>query len=373
MKILQIVASCSRSSGVAQVIMNYYRQIHNRVTFDFLLFWDVEKSFKEEILSLNGQVFVTGKPGLVDLPQYLQKLDSFFAEHAGEYDAIHLNEVYLNALVFPIARRHGVPVLIAHSHATKLSESKLGAVRNRVLFYSARFLATDFLGCSRDAGIAAFGKRICQKEKFHVLRNAVHTETFLFSDENRERIRREFSLNEKNLLIGHVGRFTPPKNHFFLLEVFCEVQKQYSDARLILVGEGKLFEDVQSRAQMLGIGEKVIQTGPRKDVGELLSAMDVFVLPSVFEGLGIVLVEAQCNGLACIASDVVPKEASILPTYCALALKKGPEVWAEEILNCKKDRVHNAQKLVEKAGYEIEIEARLLYELYHEMCEGSTG
>ena len=365
MKILHIMASCARGSGVAQVIMRYYRQIHKEVVFDFFVYWDVEDSFKEEIEQMGGRVFVRGKPGVREMFRFAREFDSFLQEHEGEYTTVHLHELYLNAFLFPVVKKHKITRRIAHSHTTKLSEFPLNAIRNRILFFPVRYLATDFYACSYDAGKAAFGKRICDGPRFRVLKNAIDPSINRFSAADREKVRREFGLTSE-LVLGHIGRFSPQKNHTFLLDAFYEVQKRVEDARLLLIGDGPFFDDVRKKAQDLGIAHKVIQTGVRADVGALLSAMDIFVFPSVFEGLGIVLIEAQCNGLPCIASDVVPDEARVLPSYQMLSLKQSPQQWAEAIVACAKERDAQALQKVEAAGYDIATAAKTLYNKY---CE----
>lgn len=366
MKILHIMASCSKGSGVAQVIMRYYRQMQTEVTFDFLVYWDVEDSFKEEIEQYGGRVYVEGKPGIGQMAGFARRFDEILTEHEGEYTAVHLHELYLNSVLFPVAKKHNIARRIAHSHTTKFSEVWLNSLRNRVLFYPVRFLATDFMACSYSAGEMAFGRKICNGPRFDIIKNAIDPSKNLYAQEARERILKEFGI-DSGLVVGHVGRFSPQKNHFFLLDVFFEVQKIMEDAKLLLVGDGPRFYEVKKKAEELGIGHKVIQTGVRSDVGALLSGMDVFVLPSIFEGLGNVLIEAQCNGLPCIASNVVPQEAAVLSNYQTLALEQPAKEWAQAIIACANGREAQPQKYLEQAGYDIVAAAKKMLQKYREM------
>lgn len=364
MKVLQVMASCSKSSGVAQVMMNYYRKIKDEIIFDFLMFWDFEESFTDEILEYGGKVFFTGKPTIKSLFHYIKWLEIFFEETVPQYDAVHLHELYLNPIILPIAKKHGIKVLIAHSHTTRFSDKKMNGIRNAILFYPVRFFATNYFACSYDAGVTAYGRKISNSKRFHIIRNAIECERYVYSEQLRKEIRDELVL-ENEYVIGHIGRFAPQKNHSFLLDMFYELQIRNANARLLLVGEGTLYEDVKRKAKELGISEKVIFSGFRTDVTALLSAMDAFVLPSTFEGLGIVLIEAQCNGLPCIASDRVPREADILSSFRCISLKCNPKEWAEEILECTKERDDKAREMVALAGYEINEQARKLLQLYN--------
>ena len=367
MRILHVMASCSRASGVAQVIMNYYRQISKDVVFDFLLFWREEDSFEEEIHSLGGMVFYTGKPNLKSIAGYIRKLDSFFKSNQGKYDAVQLHELYINSIIFPLAKRAGIKIRIAHSHTTKYSEKSFNAIRNRLLYLPIKMTATDFFACSKDAGKVAFGNRIVESGKLYIVNNAICIERFFFSFDNRNKKRQEFGL-EDVFVVGHTGRFSPAKNHEFLLKIFQEVLKRRPASKLLLVGDGKLKRQIQEYAKIIEIDDHIIFTGQRKDNNELLSAMDCFVLPSVSEGLGIVLIEAQSNGLPCLASSVVPDEAKVLSSFKSIDLSKGESYWAEEILKAN-ERTADANIAMTNAGFNIIVEGPKLEKKYKALTE----
>ncbi len=362
MKILHVMASCSHASGVAQVMMSYYRRIYDSVTFDFLLLWDEEDSFKEEISALGGSVYFTGKPALRDIPDYCRKIDRFFREREGEYDAVHLHELYLNPFIFPLAKKYGIGTRIAHSHTTKLSYNKIRALRNRILYLPVNHLATHFFACSKAAGRVAFGRKTVDEGRLYVVNNAIDPQLFAFSPSDRENSRKEFGLRDE-FVVGHVGRLSPEKNHAFLLAVFREVLEARPDARLLLVGDGSLMNSLREQASRTGIRDSVIFAGQRSDVGALLSAMDCFVLPSLSEGLGIVLIEAQCNALPCVASDAVPEEARILRSFRTLSLNDDSAQWTKAILGAG-EREKEAVAAITAAGFNIFDEAPKLLEKY---------
>ena len=362
------MASCARESGVAQVIINYYRNVYKEITFDFLLFWDVKDSFKEEILSYGGNVSFTGAPSISTIVDYCKYVDDFFSKYANEYDAVHLHELYLSPIIFYFAKKHGLCVRIAHSHTTKLSEHKGKAIRNKVLFLGTRILATHFFACSKLAGIAAFGESRINKENFYVIKNAINCEKFFYSSSQRKRIREEFFIGN-SLVIGNIGRFSVQKNQLYLIDIFVELLKKGIDAKLMLVGNGPLFDKVVTKVKQYNIYDKVILTGVQKDIGSFLSAMDIFVFPSIFEGLGNVLIEAQCNGLKCIAADTIPNEARISPSYQSLSIKEKPIYWANMIINNNIEREAEVLGYVNASGYDITVAANELIEIYNTLVK----
>lgn len=362
------MASCAQVSGVAQAMMNYYRHIAKEVTFDFLVFWENDYTFRAEIEELGGRVFLTPEPGLRGFPQYWKAVEEFFRAHVGEYDAVQLHDLYLNPVIFALAKKYGVKARIAHSHSEKYSEHLIGSVRNWLLYRSLPYLATDFWAASVAAGNAAFGKRITSTAAFTVINNAISLERFLFNPGQRAEVRSEFNISPDAFVLGHIGRFVVPKNHEFLVEIFAEVKRRRPDACLLLVGEGgPLRPAVENRVKKLGIADSVHFAGLRRDIGALLSAMDGFCLPSLHEGFGIVLVEAQTNGLPCLASSQVPAEVNILPSYRQQGLDKSPRCWAETILSAPQSRLEGADKLVAERGFDIRQTSRLLVNHYQKL------
>lgn len=308
-RVLHFVSTLSHGSGVMSVIMNYYRHIdREKVQFDFLYFVACEDSYADEIKSLGGKIYCVEKPG--SSIKSVKQLNSFFQVHAKEYTWLHNHEVYLTFLLRPISKRYGLEKFIVHCHATKYSDEPLHAVRNGILCLPIRFMKVERFACSEAAGKFLYGEKMMKAGKVFVLHNAIDCEKFRFRPEVRERLRKEMGLEGK-FVIGHVGRFERQKNHEFLIRVFAEVHRSISTCELILVGDGTLKNLICYRLKKIGLENNVLFLGQRDDVADLLQAIDIFVLPSLYEGLPISLLEAQASGLRCITSDIVTAEASI--------------------------------------------------------------
>lgn len=221
--------------------------------------------------------------------------------------------------------------------------------------------ATDLFACGKQAGNWMF-----RGNDFRVIPNGICVQDYIYSEKKRKKIRKE-SDTENNLVIGHVGNFTRAKNHEFLLRVFCEILKKESSAQLILVGDGKFQEKIKKQAIQLGIQENIFFTGTRSDVNELMQAMDVFVFPSLYEGLPVTMIEAQAAGLPCVISDYVSEECIVTSDLISvMKLSDSVEMWAECALQKVKIDRRNTSEEIEKAGYDIKIAAKKLEQIYLE-------
>lgn len=326
-RILQVVANLGIKSGMTGVVINYHRFLDpSRVQFDYLYFDESETDYRQEIEQLGGRVFKISRPRMTQAST--REIDRFFAAHEGEYTAIHCHPAWSPAVFARAAKRHGIQHVIAHSHNTKFSDKRLSAVRNGCLQTMAGLFATEFMACSEDAKKTF---PLIPNKKIILLNNAIDTKRFVFNPVSRRRIRTEIGIDNKTILIGHVGRFVPQKNHKFLIEIFIQLRKSLPDAKLLLVGSGPLQGNVEQQIRKSALDTSVILLGERRDIADIYSAMDVFILPSVFEGLGIVLLEAQASGLPCIASDCVPNEAQVTPLLRFCSLKDPAGIWVREI------------------------------------------
>lgn len=375
-RVLHFVSTLSRGSGVMSVIMNYYRHIdRDKVQFDFLHFvpdsGSAADSYTKEICALGGKIYLVDKPG--SSAQSVKQLETFFRVHAKEYAWLHNHEVYLTFLLRPISKRYGLEHFIVHCHATKYSDKPLNAVRNWLLCLPIPFMKVERFACSEAAGKFLYGKRKMKAGKVYIMHNAIDCEKFKFRPEVRERLRKEMGLEGK-FVIGHVGRFERQKNHEFLIRVLAEVKKKMPESVLVLVGEGSLEKQVKQLVRKLELDTSVIFLGQRPDVNDLLHAMDIFLLPSRYEGLGIVLFEAQANGLKCYASDYVPKESSLGNTVY-LPLKNAELFWAgviwknrsesrEDILLSRKEAFDIATKKITEKGKTLKQQAKKVQNYY---------
>lgn len=316
--------------GVESVVMNYYRHVdRDRIQFDFIVDQDSTVVPQDEIEALGGRVVPV--PPYQQPTEYMPALVSVFRDNG--YRIVHS---HLNALsLFPLtaARIAGVPVRIAHSHSTAGG----GELLRNALKYSLRpfskLSATHLFACSRQAGEWLFGARAVERGDATIWPNAIELARFAYNPTTRERLRRELGLSGR-FVVGHVGRFSNQKNHAFLIDVFAGIVRREPRAALLLVGDGELRSQVEERVRRLGLVGRVQFMGMRPDVADLYQAMDVFVVPSFYEGGPIVAVESQAAGLACVCSDACSPDVGLLSTTRFMALEQGAESWASTVLAC---------------------------------------
>lgn len=294
--------------GVESVIMNYYRHLdHSKVQFDFICDEDSTRIPYDEIKKLGGRVFLI--PKYQNLPKYLKALGKLLKEN--QYRIVHSN---INTLsVFPLyaAKKAGVPVRISHSHSTSNpKEWKRNLIKNILRPFSKRY-ATDFFACSKVAGRYLFGNKAFNQGEVKIIHNAIDVDKFKFDEVARKKLRQEFGIKDSTVVIGHVGRFVQQKNHTFLVDVFKEYHEKNPDSKLLLVGSGPLEDEIKKKVEKLGLKDSVLFLGQRDDINKLYSVMDVFYLPSLYEGLPVVGVEAQAAGLPTIFSNGISSEAII--------------------------------------------------------------
>ena len=363
-RVLQVIGIMNRG-GAEAMIMNLYRNVdRNRVQFDFVEHSEEAAVFDDEILSLSGKIYrcprYTGKNHLA----YVKWWKAFFDKHAGEYRIVHGHIGSTASIYLGIAKHYGL-FTIAHSHNTDGALS-VYAVLYKLLSYRTRSIADYFFACSVQAGIDRFGARTAkQKDRCRVLNNAIDTTAFAFNGMVCNQTREGLGLTKDDFVLGHVGRFMDQKNHGFLIDVFSEIVKREPNAKLLLVGDGPLRKQIENKAAGLGLSDRVIFTGVRSDVAELMQAMDVFVFPSKFEGFGVALLEAQTAGLPCVISDSIPKDAVItkdLITTCSL--QDAPAEWAEHVLSRKQEARSDHSEEVKAAGFDIRETAKWLEGFY---------
>lgn len=343
--------------GVESVIMNYYRHIdRNKIQFDFICDEDSTNIPYDEIENLGGHVILC--PPYQKLAKYLKFLKQLFREK--KYRIVHSN---INTLsVFPLyaAKKAGVPVRIAHSHSTSNPrEWKKNMMKNALRPFSKKY-ATDYFACSELAGRYLFGDKTFDKGEVKIIRNAIDAEKFKFDPEARKRLRKEIGIADDDFIIGHIGRFVEQKNHRFLIDVFAEVKKKKKNAKLVLTGQGSLLEEIEQKVKDLGLEKDVFFLGQRSDTDKLYSVFDVFCLPSLYEGLPVVGVEAQANGVPCIFSDRITEEAAVKKNVALVDINDYGEDMAESILKCG-DRIDG-----EQFDFDITLQKECLVHIY---CE----
>ena len=351
-RILHVVTYMGRG-GIETMLMNYYRRIdRTKLQFDFLVHRDFRADFDGEIEALGGRIYRV--PPMNPLkPSYWRALDAFFREHPYEIVHCHLN--YKSGVVLAAAKKAGVSVRIAHAHTAGMSAgfAKLARIMMKPLI---PMTATHYVACGKSAGDAIFSGR-----PYRLIPNALDAEALRFDPQVRDRMRRELALGDACTLI-HVGRFSDEKNHAFLLDAFAEVLKQEPDAVLLLAGDGPLRGQMERKAAALP-GDPVRFLGVRTDIPRLLQAADVFVLPSVFEGLPVTVIEAQAASLPCVMSNTVTDECTITDLVQRLPIDD-PKVWAEAILSVKGTPRTDRLADIQAAGYDICTAAEKLTRFY---------
>lgn len=360
-RVLQVIGQMDRG-GAETMIMNLYREIdRTKIQFDFVVHTDQKCAYDDEIMSLGGKIYSLPRFNGINIVKYQKAWKNFLSKHS-EYKIIHGHLGSTAAIYLNVAKKYGL-FTIAHSHNTS-NEVTLKGKLYSIFTYPTRNIAHYFFGCSKPAGIDRFGSRVVNTSNFKILNNAIKTKEFSYSIHTREMKRTDFNLN-KRFVIGHIGRFNIQKNHAFLIDIFKKIHDENNNVILMLIGDGELRESIEEKVNTLGLKDSVIFTGVRSDIPELLQAMDIFVFPSLFEGLGIVTVEAQAAGLKCIVSDKIPEEAYVTDLVEVLSLKNPVEIWAEKILKYVDgyERTSTYQKIKGK-GYDISDTTIWLQEFY---------
>lgn len=342
--------------------MNYYRQLVKKgIQFDFICMYS-SLAYEEEIKKLGGKIYYTAdvKRNVLRFQTELKKIIQ-----KNQYRIVHINMLSAaNIVPLKIASKLGVPKIIVHSHNTNAP----GRIRNYLHKKNMPLIpqyATDFWSCSCQAAKWLYGEE--KSENAVIIRNAVEVERFLFNAKKRRTMRESLDIPADTLVLGHVGRMEEQKNHAFLLDIFRKVLMKRKNTLLLLIGDGVLKEKLAEKAAQLGIEEKVRFLGRREDVDILLNAVDVFVFPSLYEGLSVTAVEAQCAGLPCVVSMGVSEETAVTENFQRLSLSDSAEQWAEKIIDSAK-KLRNEQdndkiyKEVTKAGFNIKVEAENIYD-----------
>jgi glycosyltransferase involved in cell wall biosynthesis len=360
-RILQVVTIMNRG-GLETMLMNYYRQINrNLIQFDFMVHRTEEGHYDKEITRLGGKIYRMPQIRPGNYRRYFRLLKHFFMEHP-EFKVVHSHINENSSFVLRAAKKAGVPCRIAHSHL-----SDLGLDMKLPFRLYARSTMKDnpshYFACSTNAGEWLFGKHKSTQVK--VLKNAVNAKEFAFNQNNRNRFRQELGIRDDQLVIGHIGRFNKQKNHSFIIEIFREIKEKRPNTILILVGDGHLRPSIEKKVNELGLASNVRFLGVRSDVSTVMHGVDLFLFPSLFEGLPVVLIEAQAAGLSCIVSDSITKESDITGRVKFINLRDSAETWAEQILTQSFQHV-DTKELLRKSGYDTATMAEWLSDYYME-------
>lgn len=360
-RILQVGMSTYYGGTEAFLITHYSKIDKTKIQFDFLNVYTEKLACQDKIENMGGKIYYLDMARHTGIAAYHKRLNTFFAENADKFDAVHCNfQSLINIDILKYAKKYGIKVRIAHAHNS--GYGRLPNFKQKLLIainkLSLRVYATHYFACSELAACWMFGK------KATIVKNAIDAECFLFSEKKRISIRAQLGLLDEFIVI-FVGRLDSQKNPLFMLEIFSHLKVIVPETKLLVIGDGALKEQMVERISQLKMRDDVIMMGSRNDVNDLLQAADAFLLPSLFEGLGIVLIEAQAAGLPTFTSDkVVPPDVKATELLNFISLDSSPDEWAKCIVKSKKIKRLNTKKEIENAGYDSTCNAKILTDLY---------
>lgn len=362
LRILHVIG-CMERGGAEVLLMSLYRHINRtQIQFDFVVHTDKDCAFDAEICSLGGSIFHCPRYTIKNHFFYTRWWNDFFTSHP-EYKIVHGHQRSTASIYLRIAKKNKITT-IAHSHAVSSRGNVPEKAIKSLLQYHIRQVADWFMACSPEAGKWLFGKKIVASDRFIWLKNTIEVDRFTFDSTKRESIRKEYGI-ENHLVFGHVGSFTPVKNHKFIIDVFNEILQLNENAKLMLIGTGECKQQTVEYVQSLYIEDSVIFMGVRDDIEDILQAMDVFVFPSKHEGFGISVLEAQSVDLPVVASNSISHEIALTERIEFVPLSDGAKIWAHRAISMaeitqRRDRT----KEIRSAGYDAATETCKLTAFY---------
>lgn len=360
-RVLQIVDSMD-CGGIQSFIMSIFREAKkNGVVFDFLVTVSRKCEYDEEIRSLGGEIYriPSRRKGIL---KNINELRKFFLSH--NYECVHLHASspsYIEPLI--MAKKFNIPKRVLHSHSSSNVKSLYHKIMSSIYRPNLKKIATNYLACSKEAAEWMYGGYI-SSEDINIIPNSIQIDNFKFDKNSRDKIRRELGIGDE-LVIGHVGRFVHAKNHEKIVDIFLNYYLKNPKSVLLLVGDGVLKNKIEEKVVRLGLEKKVIFTGVRSDIHNILKAMDIFVMPSYYEGLPVTLVEAQASGLPCIVSDSITKEVNVSDLITYISLDSELDEWLNEInVNVNlEERIKYNQK-IKKTKFQVENVLENLLRIY---------
>ena len=361
-RVLRIIGQC-KTGGTETIALNYYKHLnHKKIAMDFLFYGNSLPRFND-VLSRNGDSVINVINYSDNLMESIKQIRDVVQN--GCYDIVHAQLNTLN--LFPLLGAYlgGAKIRIAANHSTaNLKYEPQKTIIKYILRSTAGIFATHYAACSEYAGSWCFGKQMLRKGKIKIIHNAIDLKEFHYTDETRNKVRSDMKWKDR-FVIGHGGRFTEQKNHKFIIKIFSYIHKKCPYALLVFAGEGHLMNEIKELVHKLELDDNVQFLGVRFDMNELMQGMDVFLFPSLYEGLGNVITEAQAVGLISVVSDVVPSEVKMTELVNFLSLNDSAEAWAEKILSYKDGYIRrNTHPELTAAGYEIKSASKDLENYY---------
>ena len=340
--------------GIEKFLLNVSKNIDlKKYEFVFLTYNDFKYDLEDEFTKLGCRIYRIDNPNKVSKIKHIKQIYNVIKKE--KIDVIHTH-TYFNSIYVMIASILAkVNTRIVHSHtAFALNDN---SISKRIARKMLNVFATEKIACSKDAGYALFGKN----SNFQIISNGIDFNKFYFNEQIRNKIRKQYNINDNELLIGHVGRFDTPKNHKFLIKIFSEIIKQNKNYKLMLVGSGPLENNIKEISKEFA--DKIIFLGNREDVNDIINAFDIIVFPSVFEGIPLTLIEAQVNGIPIIASTNVSTDVKLTDRVEFYSLNNNPKLWANKVIKYNKQRVDTKQKML-KSDYSINKVVKKLEKIY---------
>ena len=361
-KILQYTGAMNRG-GAETLLMNLYRNIdRSKFEFHFITHSEEKSDYDDEIIKLGGKVIYLEKPSLKDLKLFSEKFKSINNEF-GPYNAIHSHMQLFNGIVLREAKKNNIKIRVSHAHLNG-DYGKSNIFRNLYRCYS-KFLinnnSTNKISCSYESG-----RYLYNSNEFKLLNNAIDINQFKFNNKS-DYLKKELKLNNDDKVITHIGTFKEAKNHDFIINVFKEINERNKHYKLVLVGRGELLNRIKNKVNKLGLQNSIFFLGVREDIPEILQSTDVFFMPSILEGLPVVLVEAQAAGVSCVISDNIPKQADLgIGIVTSLDLSENKEKWIEAIFQSKYEGIDfkvRREKIIQ-SGYDLENNVKYISKVY---------
>lgn len=350
--------------GVEAMILNYINHFSDKDQFEFhIVTQDINN---EECINLfrdNGFTVHIVTHKRKSILKNVIEINSLFKEQ--KFDVVHCHMTLMNFYIMFLSCLHGVPIRISHSHNAFVTKNPIKKILWGVLKSLNKALSNIWVACGIDAGVFLFGEKAVNSSRVTILKNAIDIKKYAFCLSKREEIRNRYGIDEDCFCVGHVGRFTEQKNHLFLVDVFEEILKDKPKSKLMLIGIGEKEDVIKEVVREKGLSNAVVFVGSVTNAYDYYQAMDVFLLPSLFEGLPLVLIEAQTSDLPCVVASTVDKRSRIKDNFAFLSLHDNKCKWAKTAISyCNYKRTTAGLKTIAISGYSIENEARKLQSLY---------
>ena len=366
-RVLQVTGAMN-IGGTETMLMNLYRKINKDIQFDFISYSKEDGYYDNEIKELGGNIIKLNPPNEVGIINAIKDIKNVIKEN-GPYNIVHTHMMFNSGVAMIAAYLSGVKIRVSHAHTT--SDEGNGIKRKIYINIMRTFIkifSTDFLACSNLAGKYLFGERIIKNKNYKVLPNYIDYDKFIYCNDKTS-VRAELGIKSDDIVICHIGRFIKAKNHDFLIKIAKEMIDKNNKVKFILVGDGDLKNEIENKVKELKIDKNIFFTGIRKDIPNILKNSNLFILPSIYEGLGLVLLEAQSSNIPCLVSEAIQPEVDLnLGLVKTLNIGLGESIWANESATfmLKNRNISNAEIInkIKASNYDLQNILNILLKVY---------